>query len=219
MVASYFVKASLLLPRVLRLVCGDSADAARAAAPELLTTIHEVESLALPIDSGDLSTEEIHLWNRYRGIRIKLHHSIVLLTIFAETSTLLSCPQRTLQEQRRASLEIISSDSRGILGSVGFWVVPSIVGDGRTLARNIPSCWISLLRTLWPMTIASRLMTVPAREREMALDLLQRLKNDLGFPRDPHVPLKPGILPAEIASIAERDSELRTLLVTLTVKS
>ena len=164
-VFTYLLDVSALLPRMFRLVCEGSQTAAAAAAPSFLRAVEAVEKSFPEIRAGGSAT--VHLWATYRGVRVKLHHCLILLLRFAETSPGISTAARhAFQERREASLCVIRAEVQGLLDVVE--AIAPARGQYGDKSGGAPS-WMDVLRVLWPLSIVARLATVPAGLRETAV--------------------------------------------------
>lgn len=208
---TYLVNVSRLLPNILRVVSGRSAESARAAAPTLLAAVRAIETSSLSVPGTNIGTGAVHMWNLYRGVRIKLHHCVVLLVVFAQTSMVQSCPRRLLQEQRNICLQAINADVQSVFDTIEHRTLPG-TGDDSPPAIFPPPCWIDSLRNLWPLSVICRLMTIPAHQREAAVCLLRKIRGELGFGGAVQCHMRPVILPTEVRKALERDNVLEYLL-------
>lgn len=210
-VFTYLLDVSTLLPRLLRVVCEGSSAAALAAVPELLRAVEAVEASFPQHRAVDPVT--VYLCSIYRGVRVKLHHCLLLLVVFAGTvPTLPAASRRALREQREASLAVIETEVQRILDSVEV-IAPSAGGS----AAGVAGSWMDALRVLWPLSVVARVATVPKSQREAAVGALRRIKRETGFQRvapERVVParMEPFVVPVEVEGVSGRESTLVGLL-------
>ena len=207
-VFTYLLDVSALLPRMFRLFCEGSPTAAAAATPGFLRAVEAVEKSFPETRAGGPAT--VHLWAPYCGVRVKLHHCLILLLRFAETSPDIStAARRAFQERREASLCVIRREVQGLLDVVEA-IAPSRGQYGDT-SRGTPS-WMDVLRVLWPLSIVARLATVPAGLREAAVRSLLVVRRCTGFQRVVPLHIEPVLVPPEIERSPGTDTTLEGVL-------
>lgn len=127
------------------------------------------------IEPGGISN---YFWNTWRCARLKLQHTIILLSNVVQYGPVPSpIDDGVLEERRQLSRALVAETARGILATIPMM----LGGTAEDFSTSTHGIWFEGMRMIWPLTNVYTMRTIPRQLRLTAKAALATIGDSIGI--------------------------------------